>query len=101
MGGSARFGGATLDEISPADGAIINTVDLLATLDIEGQDEASIAALACLTPTSEATKKTQDDHPHLAQAWQALSSGDGLPDTVGFESYIYEDNCGRFYTETC
>merc|ERR1711998_259652 len=105
MGGSARFGGATLDEISPADGAIINTVDLLATLDIEGQDETSIDALACLTPTAEATKKTQDDHPHLSQAWQALSSGDGLPDTVGLESYIYEDcpgkHGGSHFTEDC
>jgi hypothetical protein len=42
---------------------------------------------------------TQDDHPHLAQAWQALSSGNGLPDTVGLESYIYEDGCKK--SDTC
>jgi len=52
-----------------------------------------------------AAEAIQDDHPHLAQAWQALSSGDGLPDTVGFESYLYE-NCpgkhgGAKYNETC
>lgn len=46
-----------------------------------------------------------DDHPHLSQAWQALSSGDGLPNQVGFESYIY-DTCpgkhgGQLYTEDC
>merc|ERR1712211_113958 len=48
---------------------------------------------------------TQDDHPHLAQAWQALSSGDGLPNEVGLESYIYEDcpgkHGGSHFTETC
>jgi hypothetical protein len=42
---------------------------------------------------------TQDDHPHLAQAWQALSSGNGLPDTVGLESYIYEEGCKK--SDTC
>jgi hypothetical protein len=48
---------------------------------------------------------SHDDHPHLSQAWQALSSGDGLPDTVGLESYIYEDcpgkHGGNHFTETC
>jgi len=29
--------------------------------------------------------------PHLAQAWQAMSTGDGLPGKTGLESYIYED----------
>jgi len=29
--------------------------------------------------------------PHLAQAWQAMSTGDGLPGETGLESYIYED----------
>ena len=29
--------------------------------------------------------------PHLAQAWVAQSSGDGLPNEIGKESYIYED----------
>lgn len=28
------------------------------------------------------------ERPHLAQAWTARSSGDGLPDTVGQESYL-------------
>jgi hypothetical protein len=40
-----------------------------------------------------------DDHPHLAQAWQALSSGDGLPNTVGLESYIFEEGCEK--SDTC
>jgi len=30
--------------------------------------------------------------PHLAQAWTAMSSGDGLPGQIGFESYLYEGN---------
>jgi len=30
------------------------------------------------------------DQPHLAQAWTALSSGDGLPGQTGTEHYIYE-----------
>lgn len=29
--------------------------------------------------------------PHLAQAWQAESTGDGEPGKTGLESYIYED----------
>merc|ERR1712100_291093 len=29
--------------------------------------------------------------PHLAQAWTALSTGDGLPGQVGKESYLFED----------
>jgi hypothetical protein len=41
----------------------------------------------------------RDDHPHLAQAWQALSTGDGLPNTVGLESYIFEEDCKK--SETC
>jgi len=49
--------------------------------------------------------QAQDEHPHLAQAWQALSSGDGLPGQVGLESYIYEDcpgkHGGSLFTETC
>jgi hypothetical protein len=31
------------------------------------------------------------EQPHLAQAWQALSSGDGLPGQVGLESYLFLD----------
>jgi hypothetical protein len=67
-------------------------------------------ASACLLASSvnaatAEVQKTQDDHPHLAQAWQALSSGDGLPDTVGLESYIYEDcpgkHGGQLFSETC
>merc|ERR1719331_2816581 len=34
------------------------------------------------------------DHPHLAQAWQANSVGDGEPGVTGLESYIYE-GCGH------
>lgn len=30
-----------------------------------------------------------EDHPHLAQAWVAQSSGDGLPGQTGKESYLY------------
>ena len=29
--------------------------------------------------------------PHLAQAWQAQSTGDGEPGETGLESYLYED----------
>eukprot|EP00937_MAST-01D_sp_MAST-1D-sp2_P006032 g6032.t1 len=34
------------------------------------------------------------DHPHLAQAWQANSVGDGQQGMTGLESYIYE-GCGH------
>ena len=30
-------------------------------------------------------------HPHLAQAWTAMSAGDGLKGQTGKESYLYED----------
>merc|ERR1719387_2849271 len=48
------------------------------------------------------------EQPHLAQAWQALSQGDGLPGEVGLESYLYlEKDEGDFqghvwdYGESC
>lgn len=41
---------------------------------------ASLAAVALAAPVQ----------PHLAQAWTALSSGDGLPGQTGTEHYIYE-----------
>ena len=37
--------------------------------------------------------------PHLAKAWTAMSTGDGLPGKTGKESYIYED-CKK-KTATC
>jgi len=43
------------------------------------------AALAASAPLSDPPQ------PHLAQAWTAMSKGDGLPNQIGFESYIYED----------
>jgi len=51
--GSARIGGESIDEISPATGAIVNAVNLINTLDIEGQTSTNLGAVACLTPTSE------------------------------------------------
>jgi len=48
------------------------------------------------------------EQPHLAQAWQALSQGDGIPGQVGLESYLYlEKDEGDFsghvwdYGESC
>lgn len=48
------------------------------------------------------------EQPHLAQAWQALSSGDGIPGEVGLESYLFlEKDEGDFqghvwdYGESC
>jgi len=32
------------------------------------------------------------EQPHLAQAWTAMSKGDGLPNEVGQESYIWDDD---------
>jgi len=55
-----------------------------------------------------ATAAADPEQPHLAQAWQALSSGDGLPGQVGLESYLYlEKDEGDFqghvwdYGESC
>jgi len=31
------------------------------------------------------------DQPHLSQAWQALSSGDGPLNEIGLETYIYDE----------
>ena len=39
------------------------------------------------------------DHPHLAKAWVAQSSGDGLKGQTGTESYLYED--GKESSDTC
>jgi hypothetical protein len=44
-----------------------------------------LAAMATALPISDPVE------PHLAQAWTAFSKGDGLPNQVGFESYLYED----------
>ena len=41
----------------------------------------------------------QETPPHLSQAWQAMSTGDGLPKEIGKESYIYEGCKER--TDTC
>merc|ERR1719265_906963 len=50
----------------------------------------------------------QPEQPHLAQAWQAMSSGDGLPGQIGRESYLFlEKDEGDFqghvwdYGESC
>merc|ERR1711998_746583 len=32
------------------------------------------------------------ERPHLAQAWTAMSKGDGLPNQVGQESYIWDED---------
>lgn len=48
----------------------------------------SIIAMAVVAGVALAV---QPERPHLAQAWTALSKGDGLPNTVGLEHYIYED----------
>ena len=37
--------------------------------------------------------------PHLSQAWVAMSTGDGLPNEVGQESYLYEGCKER--SDTC
>jgi len=36
------------------------------------------------------------ERPHLAQAWTALSKGDGLPNQVGLEHYIYEEKGDKY-----
>lgn len=38
--------------------------------------------------------------PHLAQAWIAESTGDGEPDAIGKESYLYED-CPKGESDDC
>jgi hypothetical protein len=41
--------------------------------------------------------------PHLAQAWVAMSTGDGEPGATGKESYLYEDEgeCHHHASDTC
>merc|ERR1712070_410223 len=77
----------------------------LASVDVHiAATEQNGEDVICLDVHTE-QQREQDDHPHLAQAWQALSSGDGLPNQVGPESYIYEDcpgkHGGSLFTETC
>ena len=45
-----------------------------------------VAALATVIVSAQTPPQ-----PHLAQAWQAESTGDGEPNKTGLESYIYED----------
>ena len=47
------------------------------------------ASLACFLATTVSAQSATP--PHLAQAWQAESTGDGEPGKTGLESYIYED----------
>eukprot|EP00466_Bigelowiella_natans_P008800 jgi/Bigna1/77483/fgenesh1_pg.48_\ len=54
----------------------------------------AIAAFSLALPV-----RSDPDMPHLTQAWQAESTGDGLPGAVGKESYIYEE-CKKT-SETC
>jgi hypothetical protein len=42
-------------------------------------------------PLLAAAATAQQAPPHLAQAWQAESAGDGLKGQTGLESYIYEE----------
>jgi hypothetical protein len=63
-------------------------------------------ATSILATTAAAAADPQQ--PHLAQAWQALSSGDGIAGEVGLESYMYlEKDEGDFqghvwdYGESC
>jgi hypothetical protein len=37
------------------------------------------------------------DQPHLAQAWQAMSTGDGLPGEIGLESYLFLEKNNEFF----
>jgi hypothetical protein len=45
-------------------------------------------------PSDKVASSTAEDpeRPHLAQAWTAMSKGDGLPNQVGQESYVFDDD---------
>eukprot|EP00466_Bigelowiella_natans_P016494 jgi/Bigna1/132866/aug1.19_g7574 len=55
---------------------------------------SAIAAFSLALPT-----RSDPTPPHLAQAWVAQSTGDGMAGAVGKESYLYED-CKKT-SETC
>lgn len=55
--------------------------------------EKMLAALPYTLSLGAAVHETAPPVPHLAQAWVAMSSGDGLPGATGKESYLYE-KCG-------
>jgi hypothetical protein len=38
------------------------------------------------------SSKEDPERPHLAQAWTAMSKGDGLPNQVGQESYVWDED---------
>ena len=50
--GDVRIGAQNIDEIVPATGSIVGNVNLVETLDIEGQTETNLGAVACLKPSS-------------------------------------------------
>merc|ERR1711871_1215994 len=51
----------------------------------------AFVALSTVTAVLAAPSNGDPTPPHLSQAWIAQSSGDGLPNTIGKESYIYDD----------
>merc|ERR1712023_285577 len=54
----------------------------------------ALCSLALIAAVSAAP--TDPVQPHLAQAWTAMSKGDGLPGAVGFEQYLFDDqNCKK------
>lgn len=56
-----------------------------------------LAAVAIGAATAVTAQQTP---PHLANAWVAQSTGDGLPNAIGTESYLYED-CSKGRSDTC
>jgi hypothetical protein len=53
----------------------------------------------CLLALGGVVAEADPEQPHLAQAWTALSKGDGLPNTIGQESYVWaEKNADRPHT---
>ena len=60
---------------------------------------ATVAFVAHISAAPVNDQGSDPTPPHLAQAWIAESTGDGLPGKTGKESYIYED-C-RVPSPTC
>lgn len=52
-------------------------------------------------PETDDAPVSSDVPPHLSQAWIAQSTGDGMPNATGKESYIYDDCEHGRYTENC
>jgi hypothetical protein len=56
------------------------------------QNGEDVICLDVHTAKQDEAAAVDPDQPHLSQAWIAKSTGDGMPDAIGDEAYLWTDN---------